>query len=106
MELGSLTETKRGALLAEAKQIHEKKFTKDDLREWYKQVWPESWQWKKDKSRPQPSDVRSSIAQLRAETPAGFEVNAVAVNGSNAAHNRQAVANVVNRMKAQVNGHG
>lgn len=83
MDVGSLTETKRGALLSEAKEIHANEYSKEDLREWYKRIWPQSWQWQKNKSRPNPADVRSTIAQLRATTPEGFE-EPVVLNGYHA----------------------
>lgn len=73
-EVKSLTKEQRGALLSEAKEIHELGFTTKDLKKWYQTVWSQSWQRQKNKtSRPNPADVRSSIAQLRAETPEGFE---------------------------------
>lgn len=75
MNVKSLTKEQRGALLSEGKSIYGERYTTDDLKEWYKRIWGHSWQYKKDKtSRPKPSEVRSSIAQLRAETPEGFEV--------------------------------
>lgn len=80
-EVKALTREQRGALLSEAKLIYAEGYTTDDLREWYKQIWAQSWQYKKNKtSRPPPSDVRSSIAQLRAETPEGFEEPPIAVH--------------------------
>lgn len=87
MEVATLTKEQKGALLAEGKMIHEQAFTVKDLKQWYKTVWGQSWQYKKNKTaRPLPSEVRSSIAQLRAETPEGFEVviarNGNHVNGS------------------------
>jgi len=85
-EVGTLTKEQRGALLAEAKVVHDDGYDTDNLREWYKSIWLQSWQWKKDRSRPKPADVRSSIAQLRAETPEGFEVSPV-LNGNHSTNN-------------------
>jgi phage replication O-like protein O len=105
-ELATLTKEQRGALLSEAKEIQALDFTKDDLREWYKRIWPQSWQWKKDKSRPKPADVRSSIAQLRAETPEGFEVSAPAngkhVNGTSKVAGSLAAMADYEEMKARL----
>jgi hypothetical protein len=82
MEVGTLTKEQKGALLAEGKAIHEQAFTVQDLKQWYKTVWGQSWQYRQSKlARPKPSDVRSSIAQLRAEIPEGFDV-VVARNGN------------------------
>lgn len=105
-EVRTLTEAKRGALLSEAKLVHADGYTVQDLKEWYKRIWSQSWQWRRDHSRPQPADVRSSIAQLRAETPEGFEMDGLASaggnrNGSNAAQNRQAVASVFAKLRSQ-----
>lgn len=106
-DIGALTEAQRGQLTSEGKTIRSKDFTTDDLREWYKTVWAQGWQYKQSKkARPKPADVRSSIAQLRAETPEGFEVVGVSHAATNGELNRQALANVVNRMKGQLNGHG
>lgn len=85
MEVGTLKEVQKQALLSEAKTVRDGGYTVDDLRSWYKKVWKTGWQVeKKPDARPTPADVRSSIAQLRAKTPTGFEVER---NGANHGHN-------------------
>jgi hypothetical protein len=79
-KINDLTEAQRGALTAEAKRISDNGRTIDDLRKWFATVWQPGWQWQKNKSRPKPSDVRSSLPALDSETPEGFE-EVVTLNG-------------------------
>lgn len=72
-KLGMLTTTDKGKLTAEGKRIRAAGFGVDDLRAWFRDVWYQDWRWKKNKSRPDPAQVRSSIAAVGAETPTGFE---------------------------------
>ncbi len=99
-EVRTLTKEQRGAVLSEAKMVSDEGYTILDLKEWYKRVWGQSWQYKRNSTaRPQPADVRSTIAQLRAEVPEGFEVAAVPALTSSFAtsktdRKREAFANV------------
>lgn len=96
-EVNVLKREQKLALVSEAKTIKADDYSIDDLREWYKTVWRESWQYKKNStSRPTPADVRSAIAQLRAETPEGFEVAPVLnVNGNNTNNGTTAIMDFV-----------
>jgi hypothetical protein len=62
----ALTVEQMGALTAEAKKIRDLGYSKEDLREWWKQVWRNDWRWDKGRQRPRPDEVRSSIPILRA----------------------------------------
>lgn len=107
--LNVLTEIQKGALTSEAKRICDNGRTIDDLRKWFATVWQPGWQWQKNKGRPKPSEVRSSLPALDSETPEGFEVDHVVVgNNSNATSNRQAVHSFFAKARAAqgVNGHG
>lgn len=74
----ALTEVQLGALTAEAKKIRDAGYSKDELRDWWKQVWRNDWRWDKGRQRPRPDEVRSSIPILRA----GDEADDAGANGS------------------------
>lgn len=74
MKVNSLTESQKGQLTAEAKRISKLGYGREQLREWFVNIWQLDWRWKKNKQRPTPADVRSSIAAVEDHTPAGFEV--------------------------------
>jgi len=75
-KIAALTKEQKGALTAEAKRIKDLEFNIDDLRIWYTDIWKNGWQYQKDRNaRPNPSHVRTSIPEIRADTPEGFDEN-------------------------------
>ena len=72
-ETKALTKDQFGALTAEAKLMRDDGYGIDDLRRWMKEHWQQDWRWKKDKQRPRPDEVRSSIPVLRAGAEPGEE---------------------------------
>lgn len=74
--LSALTKEQKGALVSEAKRVHDGDFTIDDLRDWFRNFWQNDWRWTKKNGngkpqheRPRPSDVRSMIPAIRNTEP-------------------------------------
>ncbi len=83
-DIAALSEKDRGALLSEAKKIHDKNYTLDDIRKWFAQEWVKDWRYGENKNRPTPSQVRSGIPSIRSPSDGGFEMpaNVHHTNGS------------------------
>lgn len=93
------------------KKMYEVGYRADDIQRFMTDVWFTGWQWDKDRARPTLKQIRQEIGKLRAGTPEPVPKASTAPRGfpqSNAEHNRQAVANVFNRLRAQqgTNDHG
>lgn len=74
MELGTLTKEQLGQVTSEAKKVWDFGHRRDDLKAWYVTVWKKDWRFQKNnEARPEPSEVRSNIAAIRANVPEGFD---------------------------------
>lgn len=93
-DISALSAKDKGMLLKEAKAIHDKGYTLEDIRAWYRDEWVNDWRYGPKKNRPNPSQVRSGIPAIRAAPDEAYEIEQLAArtNGYMSKGERQEAA--------------
>lgn len=79
-DIAALSAKDKGILLSEAKKIHDKGYTLEDIRKWFATEWVKDWRYGENKNRPTPSQVCSGLPAIRAAPDEAYEL--APVNGS------------------------
>lgn len=82
-DIAALAAKDKGILLSEAKKIHDKGYTLEDVRKWFATEWVKDWRYGENKNRPTPSQVCSGLPAIRAAPDQAYEL--APVNGTNGA---------------------
>lgn len=80
-DIGALSAKDKGILLSEAKKIHDKGYTLEDIRKWYATEWVKDWRYGDNKQRPTPPQVCSGLPAIRAVPDKTFDL-APSTNGA------------------------
>lgn len=73
-DIAALSAKDRGILLSEAKKIHDKGYTLEDIRKWYAVEWVNDWRYGDKKQRPTPPQVCSGLPAMRAAPDETFDL--------------------------------
>lgn len=86
-DIAALSAKDRGILLSEAKKIHDKGYTLEDIRQWFATEWVKDWRYGENKQRPSPSQVCSGLPAIRAAPDKAYDLPPV-----NGVHKTNAVS--------------
>lgn len=73
-DIAALSAKDKGILLSEAKKIHDKGYTLEDIRKWFATEWVKDWRYGENKNRPTPSQVCSGLPAIRAAPDEAYEL--------------------------------